>query len=71
MSPDTAGLPSVLGDDQADHGQRSSNRIEGRAVFVAGAGTHPGAGLPGVISSARVLDRLIPAIGTPALQHST
>jgi len=26
-----------------------------------GAGTHPGAGLPGVVSSAKVLDTIVPA----------
>jgi phytoene desaturase len=29
-------------------------------LYLVGAGTHPGAGLPGVVSSARVLDKLIP-----------
>jgi len=29
--------------------------------FLVGAGTHPGAGLPGVLSSAKLLDRVIPA----------
>jgi phytoene desaturase len=29
-------------------------------LYLVGAGTHPGAGLPGVISSARVLDRVVP-----------
>lgn len=29
-------------------------------LFFVGAGTHPGAGLPGVLSSARVLDRVVP-----------
>ncbi len=29
-------------------------------LYLVGAGTHPGAGLPGVLSSARVLDALIP-----------
>ena len=29
-------------------------------VFLVGAGTHPGAGLPGVLSSARVLDKVAP-----------
>ncbi len=28
--------------------------------FLVGAGTHPGAGVPGVLSSARVLDKLVP-----------
>jgi len=31
-----------------------------RNLFLVGAGTHPGAGLPGVLSSARVLDRVAP-----------
>ncbi len=30
-------------------------------LYFVGAGTHPGAGVPGVLSSARVLDRLLPA----------
>jgi phytoene desaturase len=40
---------------------RPHNRSEevGR-LFLVGAGTHPGAGLPGVLSSARVLDDLVP-----------
>ncbi len=29
-------------------------------LFLVGAGTHPGAGVPGVISSARVLDEVVP-----------
>jgi phytoene desaturase len=29
-------------------------------LYMVGAGTHPGAGLPGVLSSAKVLDRIIP-----------
>jgi phytoene desaturase len=40
---------------------RPHNRSEevGR-LFLVGAGTHPGAGLPGVLSSARILDTLVP-----------
>lgn len=30
-------------------------------LFLVGAGTHPGAGLPGVLSSARVLDTIVPS----------
>ena len=30
-------------------------------LFLVGAGTHPGAGVPGVLSSARVLDEIVPA----------
>jgi len=33
---------------------------EARGLFLVGAGTHPGAGLPGVVSSAEVLARLVP-----------
>jgi phytoene desaturase len=29
-------------------------------LYLVGAGTHPGAGVPGVICSARVLDRVVP-----------
>lgn len=35
-----------------------SEELEG--LFLTGAGTHPGAGLPGVISSAEVLAQLVP-----------
>jgi len=31
-----------------------------RNLFLVGAGTHPGAGLPGVLSSARILDKVAP-----------
>lgn len=34
-------------------------------LFFVGAGTHPGAGLPGVISSARVLDHFIHPLAAP------
>jgi phytoene desaturase len=30
-------------------------------LYLVGAGTHPGAGVPGVLSSARVLDTVVPA----------
>ena len=32
-------------------------------LYFVGAGTHPGAGVPGVLCSAKVLDRLIPEAG--------
>jgi len=35
---------------------------EVRGLFLVGAGSHPGAGLPGVVASAEVLDRLVPAV---------
>ena len=31
-----------------------------RNLYLVGAGTHPGAGLPGVLSSARILDSVVP-----------
>lgn len=31
-----------------------------RGLYLVGAGTHPGAGVPGVISSAKVLDKVVP-----------
>jgi phytoene desaturase len=41
---------------------RFHNRAEGiRNLYLVGAGTHPGAGLPGVLCSAKVIDALIPA----------
>ena len=41
---------------------RFHNRAEGiKNLFLVGAGTHPGAGLPGVLCSAKVLDALVPA----------
>jgi len=40
---------------------RPHNRSEDIArLYLVGAGTHPGAGLPGVLSSARILDQVIP-----------
>lgn len=40
---------------------RPHNRSEDiRHLYLVGAGTHPGAGLPGVLSSARVLDSVVP-----------
>jgi len=42
---------------------RPHNRSEElRNLFLVGAGTHPGAGLPGVLSSARILDRVVPNV---------
>jgi phytoene desaturase len=40
---------------------RPHNRSEEvKRLYLVGAGTHPGAGLPGVLSSARVLDTIVP-----------
>ncbi|MCA3574400.1 MAG: phytoene desaturase, partial [Aestuariivirga sp.] len=40
---------------------RPNNKSEDvENLFLVGAGTHPGAGIPGVISSARILDTVVP-----------
>lgn len=40
---------------------RPHNRSEDiDRLYIVGAGTHPGAGMPGVLSSARVLDSVVP-----------
>ena len=40
---------------------RPNNRSEDiERLYLVGAGTHPGAGVPGVISSARILDKVVP-----------
>jgi phytoene dehydrogenase-like protein len=40
---------------------RFHNRAEGiKNLYLTGAGTHPGAGLPGVLCSAKVVDAQIP-----------
>lgn len=44
---------------------RFHNRAEGiKNLYLTGAGTHPGAGMPGVLCSAKVVDALIPAATT-------
>ncbi len=44
---------------------RPHNRCaEVEGLYLVGAGTHPGAGLPGVLSSARVLDQVVPHAAT-------
>lgn len=45
-----------------------SEDIEG--LFMVGASTHPGAGVPGVISSARALDSVIPDSQSFGLRHA-
>ncbi len=42
---------------------RFHNQAEGiKNLYLTGAGTHPGAGLPGVLCSAKVVDELIPPV---------
>lgn len=44
---------------------RPHNRSEDvQNLYLVGAGTHPGAGLPGVLSSARILDKVVPDAGS-------
>jgi phytoene desaturase len=48
---------------------RPHNRSEDvDRLYLVGAGTHPGAGVPGVISSARILDTVVPHAATLARQ---
>lgn len=52
------GLEPVLTQSAWFRPHNKSEDVEG--LFLVGAGTHPGAGVPGVLSSARVLDTLVP-----------
>ncbi len=52
------GLEPVLTQSAWFRPHNASEEVAG--LYLVGAGTHPGAGLPGVLSSARVLDRLVP-----------
>ncbi len=46
---------------------RPNNRSEDvKGLYLVGAGTQPGAGMPGVLSSARMLDALVPHAAVPA-----
>jgi len=60
LSPDGAGF-SIAPLFSQSAWFRFHNRGEGPSnLFLVGAGTHPGAGIPGVLSSAKVVDRLLP-----------
>jgi len=52
------GLEPVLSQSAWFRPHNRSEELE--RLYLVGAGTHPGAGVPGVLSSARVLDRLVP-----------
>lgn len=44
---------------------RFHNRAEGiERLYLTGAGTHPGAGMPGVLCSAKVIEKLVPSAET-------
>ncbi len=50
---------------------RPHNRSEDvDRLYLVGAGTHPGAGLPGVLSSARILDTVVPHADSFARSHA-
>jgi phytoene desaturase len=52
------GLEPVLMQSAWFRPHNKSEEIEN--LFLVGAGTHPGAGVPGVVSTARVLDSIVP-----------
>jgi phytoene desaturase len=52
------GLEPVLLQSAWFRPNNRSEEVEG--LYLVGAGTHPGAGIPGVISSAKVLDMVVP-----------
>jgi phytoene desaturase len=52
------GMEPVLSQSAWFRPHNRSEDIEG--LYLVGAGTQPGAGVPGVLSSARVLDRVVP-----------
>lgn len=52
------GLEPVLAQSAWFRPHNASEEVRG--LYLVGAGTHPGAGVPGVLSSAKVLDRIIP-----------
>lgn len=54
------GMEPILTQSAYFRPHNASEDVEG--LYLVGAGTHPGAGVPGVLSSARVLDRLVPEV---------
>ncbi|MGP1256710.1 MAG: phytoene desaturase [Kiloniellales bacterium] len=52
------GMEPVLTQSAWFRPHNASEDIE--RLYIVGAGTHPGAGLPGVLSSARILDSVVP-----------
>lgn len=52
------GLEPLLTQSAWFRAHNKCSDVEG--LYLVGAGTHPGAGVPGVISSARVLDAVVP-----------
>jgi phytoene desaturase len=52
------GLEPVLSQSAWFRPHNKSKEVD--RLYLVGAGTHPGAGLPGVLSSARILDSIVP-----------
>ena len=52
------GLEPVLTQSAWFRPHNVSEEVEN--LFLVGAGTHPGAGIPGVLTSARILDKVVP-----------
>ena len=52
------GIEPILTQSAWFRPHNKSEDIEG--LYLVGAGTHPGAGLPGVLSSAKILDAVVP-----------
>ena len=51
---------------------RPHNRSEDIAgLFMVGASTHPGAGVPGVLASAKALESVVPTVASFALPDLT
>jgi phytoene desaturase len=60
LSPNGSGFslePRIL---QSAYFRPHNVSEEARGLYLVGAGTHPGAGMPGVVSSAEVLAKLVP-----------
>jgi phytoene desaturase len=55
------GMEPILTQSAWFRPNNASEDVEG--LYLVGAGTHPGAGLPGVLSTARVLDTVVPDPG--------
>lgn len=49
---------------------RHHNQSPIPGLYFVGAGTHPGAGIPGVLNSAKVLERLLPAAPSAIALHA-
>ncbi len=62
LSPKGAafGLEPILLQSAYFRPQNKSEDVDN--LFLVGAGTHPGAGLPGVVTSARILDQVVPDV---------